>query len=50
MRKRNVEPARERQVIMQHGQDVAVHVLTSKRAVTDFLDGVPADPGVVDDS
>jgi adenylate kinase family enzyme len=48
-RKRNVEPAREREVIMQRGQNLAVHVLTSKRAVTEFLDGIPADRRVVDD-
>ncbi len=47
-RKRIVEPAHEREVIVQHGQNVAVHVLRSKRAVTDFLHGVPADPGIVD--
>jgi adenylate kinase family enzyme len=37
-RKRRSEPEREREIISQHGQHVAVHVLTSKRAVTDFLD------------
>ena len=48
-RQRHVEPAREREVISHHGQNVAVHVLRSKRAVVDFLDGVHADRGVVGD-
>ena len=47
-RKRNAEPAHEREIISQHGEHVTVHVLRSKRAVTDFLDGVHADRGVVD--
>ncbi len=33
----------------EHGQNVAVHVLRSKRAVTDFLYGAHADRSVVDD-
>jgi len=49
-RKRHVEPARERDVILEHGQNLAVHVLRSKRAVSDFLDGVHADRGAPDDS
>ena len=36
-RERNVEPAREREIIANHGQSVAVHVLRSRRAVRDFL-------------
>jgi hypothetical protein len=47
-RKRNSEPAREREVISQNGQNVAVHVLRSKPAIIDFLNGVDADRGVVD--
>ena len=49
-RKRHVEPAREREVILEHGQNLAVHVLRSKRAVSDFLHGVHADRGAVDES
>lgn len=41
-RKRRVEPQRERETIAQHGQNVSVHVLRSRRAVSDFLDGVLA--------
>lgn len=33
------EPEREREIISQHGQHLAVQVLRSKRAVSDFLDG-----------
>jgi len=40
-RNRRSEPERERQIISQAGQQVALHVLTSKRAVREFLDGVP---------
>jgi len=39
-RKRRAEPERECEIISQHGQHVAVYVLTSKRAVRDFLDGL----------
>ncbi len=49
-RKRHVEPAHEREVILEHGQNLAVHVLRSKRAVSDFLDGVHADRGAVDEN
>ena len=38
-RKRHSEPESERQTISQHERQVAVHVLRSKRAVDDFLDG-----------
>jgi adenylate kinase family enzyme len=36
------EPAREHEIIAQHGQHVALHVLRSKQAVSEFLDGVDA--------
>jgi adenylate kinase family enzyme len=36
-RKRRSEPAREREIISQHGQHATVHVLGSKRAASDFL-------------
>ena len=36
------EPAHERETIAQHAAGVAVHVLRSRRAVIDFLHGVPA--------
>jgi adenylate kinase family enzyme len=42
-RKRSSEPEREREIISQHGRHVALHVLRSKRAVTDFLGGLEAD-------
>lgn len=48
-RKRNVEPAHERAVISRYAQDVAIHVLRSKRAVNEFLDQVPVDRGTSDD-
>lgn len=48
-RKRHVEPERERQVISQYGQNVAVHVLSSTRAVSDFLDGLDTDRAIVAD-
>ena len=48
-RKRHSEPARERKITSQYGQDVAVHVLRSRRAVSDFLDGLDADRANVDD-
>jgi len=48
-RKRHSEPEREREVISQYGQHVAVHVLRSKRAVSDFLDRLDADRAIVDD-
>ena len=35
-------PRTERETIAQHAAGVAVHVLRSKRAVIDFLHGVPA--------
>jgi adenylate kinase family enzyme len=42
-RKRRSEPEREHEIISQHGQHVALHVLRSKRAVREFLDGLDAD-------
>jgi adenylate kinase family enzyme len=45
-RNRRSEPEREHEVISQHGQHVALHVLRSKRAVREFLDGL--DPGHVE--
>lgn len=41
-----VEPERERDIIAQHGQHAALHVLKSKKAVRDFLGGLkPTDSG-----
>ncbi len=39
-RKRRSEPERELDIIAQYGQHVAPHVLRSKRAVSEFLDGL----------
>jgi hypothetical protein len=39
---RRAEPAREQEIISLHGQRAAVHVLTSKRAVREFLDRLDA--------
>lgn len=36
-RQRHSEPAREREIISQHGTHAAVHVLQSRRAVDEFL-------------
>ena len=36
---RRTEPEREREVISRRGPQVALHVLRSKRAVTEFLEG-----------
>src|SRR6476469_9755377 len=47
--KHRSEPEREREVISQRGQHVAVHMLRSKRAVNDFLDRFDTDGSVVDD-
>lgn len=41
-RKRRSEVDREHEIISQHGQHVALHVLKSRRAVREFLDGVDA--------
>ena len=48
-RKRRSEPEREHEIISQHGQHVALHVLRSKRAVSEFLDGLDADHLEADD-
>jgi hypothetical protein len=48
-RKRRSEPEREREIISQHGQRVALHVLRSKWAVRKFLDGLDADHMEADD-
>ena len=47
--RRRSEPEREREIISQHGQHVALHVLRSKRAVEEFLDGLDADHMEADD-
>ena len=47
-RKRHTEPERERGTTSKYGQHVAVHVLKSKRAVSDFLDRLDADRALVD--
>jgi hypothetical protein len=36
-RKRHAEPAREREIISQHGQHTARHVLRSSQAATELL-------------
>ena len=43
-RKDRSQPEREREIISQYGQHVALHVLNSKRAVSEFLDGLDAEP------
>ena len=40
---RRSEPGREQEIISQHGPHVSLHVLRSKRAVREFLDGLDAD-------
>ncbi len=47
--KRHSEPEREREAIAEHGRHVAVHVLRSRRAVSDLLDRVDADRAIGDD-
>lgn len=42
-RKRRSEPEREREIISRQERPIAVWVLTSKRAVGDFLDGLNAE-------
>ena len=39
-RNRRSEPEREREIISQHGQNAALHVLRSKRAAREFLDAL----------
>src|SRR5487761_1779024 len=43
------EPEREHEIISQHGKHLALHVLRSKRAAREFLDGLDADHAEVDD-
>jgi len=47
-RNRRSEPEREHEIISQHGQHAALHVLRSKRAVRKFLDGLDADHAEAD--
>lgn len=47
-RNRRSEPQREQEIISQHGKHVALHVLTSKRRVREFLDGLNAGGGEAD--
>jgi adenylate kinase family enzyme len=48
-RNRWSDSEREHEIISQHGQHVALHVLRSKRAVRDFLDSMDADHVEADD-
>jgi adenylate kinase family enzyme len=48
-RQRRSEPEREREVVARHGQQVAVHVLSSGRAVSDFLARLDDDRTTADD-
>ena len=48
-RKRRSEPEREHEIISQHAPHLALHVLRSKRAVREFLDGLDADRVESDD-
>jgi adenylate kinase family enzyme len=47
-RRHRSEPEREREIISKHAQHVAVHVLRSKRAVSDFLNASYTDRVAVD--
>ncbi len=47
-RKNRAQPEREREIISQHGQHVDLHVLGSKRAVSEFLAGLDADQAAAD--
>lgn len=42
-RKNRSQPEREREIISRHGPHVALHVLSSKREVKEFLDGLDGD-------
>ena len=42
-RNRRSEPEGEHEMISRHGQHVVLHVLRSKRAVREFLDGLDVD-------
>ena len=48
-RKRRSEPEREREILSQRGPHVALHVLRSKRAVREFLEGLDADHAELED-
>ena len=48
-RKRRSDPEREHEIISQHGQHAALHVLRSKQAVKEFLDSLDADHVEADD-
>jgi adenylate kinase family enzyme len=48
-RDRRSEPAREHEIISERGPNVALHVLESKRAVREFLDGLDVDHVDADD-
>jgi adenylate kinase family enzyme len=48
-RKRRSEPEREHEIISQHGQHAALHVLGSKRAAREFLDGLEVEHMEADD-
>jgi adenylate kinase family enzyme len=48
-RNRRSDREREQEIISQRGQHVALHVLTSKRAVRELLDGVDAGHGQTND-
>lgn len=48
-RRRRSEPEREHEIISRQGQHLAVRVLRSKQAVSDFLDGLDADRTAVGD-
>ena len=47
-RKRHAEPTREREVTPRYGQHVAVYVLRSAQAVSEFLDRLDADRATTD--
>jgi hypothetical protein len=49
-RNRRSEPERERDIISQHGHYAALHVLRSKRAAKDFLDGLDIDNTKADEA
>jgi len=48
-RKRHSEPEREQEIISQHGQHAALHVLRSKRAARDLLSGLDVEQMEADD-
>jgi len=48
-RNRRSEPEREHEIISQHGQHAALHVLRSKRAARQFLDALDVEYTEADD-